>query len=88
MSFHVRQFLRECEQRGVRPSEDSVTSHLRVAHAEYQRKPQVRLRLRALANEYEIQLRGSCPGRAQEGRGQGAAQGPAARSEGRGRGRG
>lgn len=42
VSFHVRQYLRECEERGARPTEDSVTAHLRETHAEYQRKPQVR----------------------------------------------
>jgi len=44
VSFHVRQYLRECEDRGVRPSDESVTAHLREAHAEYQRKPLVRRR--------------------------------------------
>lgn len=42
VSFHVRQYLRECEERGVRPSDDTVTAHLRETHAEYQRKPLVR----------------------------------------------
>lgn len=40
MSFHVRRFLRECEEKGVKPSEDTVTTHLRDTYGEYQRKPQ------------------------------------------------
>ncbi|TYZ68612.1 hypothetical protein PybrP1_009758 [[Pythium] brassicae (nom. inval.)] len=39
VSFHVRRFLRECEERGVRPSEETVTAHLRDTYGEYQRKP-------------------------------------------------
>ncbi|KAI9998105.1 hypothetical protein PInf_002439 [Phytophthora infestans] len=44
VSFHVRRYLRECEERGARPSELTVTSHLRETYAEYQRKPQGALR--------------------------------------------
>ncbi|KAL3657476.1 hypothetical protein V7S43_017615 [Phytophthora oleae] len=44
VSFHVRRYLRECEERGARPSEATVTSHLRETYAEYQRKPQGALR--------------------------------------------
>ncbi|EEY59163.1 ribosome biogenesis ATPase RIX7 [Phytophthora infestans T30-4] len=44
VSFHVRRYLRECEERGARPSELTVTSHLRDTYAEYQRKPQGALR--------------------------------------------
>lgn len=41
VSFHVRRYLRECEDKGVlRPSEDTVTAHLRDTYGEYQRKPQ------------------------------------------------
>lgn len=40
VSFHVRRFLRECEEKGVKPSEDTVTTHLRDTYGEYQRKPQ------------------------------------------------
>ncbi|RLN88224.1 hypothetical protein BBJ28_00025640, partial [Nothophytophthora sp. Chile5] len=40
VSFHVRRYLRECEDRGARPSEATVTAHLRDTYAEYQRKPQ------------------------------------------------
>lgn len=42
VSFHVRRFLRECEDAGTRPSEDTVTAHLRDTYGEYQRKPAVR----------------------------------------------
>lgn len=42
MSFHVRRFLRECEDAGTKPSEDTVTAHLRDTYGEYQRKPAVR----------------------------------------------
>ncbi|KAL7690183.1 putative AAA+ ATPase domain, ATPase, AAA-type, core, AAA ATPase, AAA+ lid domain-containing protein [Plasmopara halstedii] len=44
ISFHVRRYLRECEERGARPSDTTVTSHLRETYAEYQRKPQGALR--------------------------------------------
>ncbi|EGZ24816.1 hypothetical protein PHYSODRAFT_554855 [Phytophthora sojae] len=44
VSFHVRRYLRECEERGARPSEATVTAHLRDTYAEYQRKPQGALR--------------------------------------------
>ncbi|KAL4109820.1 hypothetical protein PRIC1_001515 [Phytophthora ramorum] len=44
VSFHVRRYLRECEERGAHPSEATVTSHLRETYAEYQRKPQGALR--------------------------------------------
>lgn len=44
MRFHVRRYLRECEERGARPSEITITSHLRDTYAEYQRKPQGPLR--------------------------------------------
>ncbi|GLE01006.1 hypothetical protein PINS_up009819 [Pythium insidiosum] len=45
VSFHVRRYLRECEDRGVlRPSEDTVLAHLRETYAEYQRKPQTVLK--------------------------------------------
>ncbi|ETM53325.1 hypothetical protein L914_03191, partial [Phytophthora nicotianae] len=44
VSFHVRRYLRECEERGARPSEATVTSHLRETYVEYQRKPQGALR--------------------------------------------
>ncbi|KAE8881251.1 Nuclear valosin-containing protein-like [Phytophthora fragariae] len=44
VSFHVRRYLRECEERGARPSEATVTAHLRDSYAEYQRKPQGALR--------------------------------------------
>ncbi|KAG7379221.1 hypothetical protein PHYPSEUDO_008873 [Phytophthora pseudosyringae] len=44
VSFHVRRYLRECEERGARPGEATVTSHLRETYAEYQRKPQGALR--------------------------------------------
>ncbi|KAK1934165.1 Nuclear valosin-containing protein-like [Phytophthora citrophthora] len=44
VSFHVRRYLRECEERGARPSEATVTSYLRETYAEYQRKPQGALR--------------------------------------------
>ncbi|KAJ0394969.1 hypothetical protein P43SY_010125 [Pythium insidiosum] len=45
VSFHVRRYLRECEDRGVlRPSEDTVLAHLRESYAEYQRKPQTVLK--------------------------------------------
>uniref|UniRef100_K3WFD0 AAA+ ATPase domain-containing protein n=1 Tax=Globisporangium ultimum (strain ATCC 200006 / CBS 805.95 / DAOM BR144) TaxID=431595 RepID=K3WFD0_GLOUD len=40
VSFHVRRFLRECEEKGVKPSEDTVTTHLRDTYGEYTRKPQ------------------------------------------------
>lgn len=40
VSFHVRRFLRECEEKGMKPSEDTVTTHLRDTYVEYQRKPQ------------------------------------------------
>ncbi|KAF1323580.1 Ribosome biogenesis atpase rix7, partial [Globisporangium splendens] len=40
VSFHVRRFLRECEEKGVKPSEDTVTTHLRDTYGEYMRKPQ------------------------------------------------
>ncbi|CAI5705682.1 hypothetical protein KXD40_000816 [Peronospora effusa] len=44
VSFHVRRYLRECEERGAHPGEAAVTSHLRETYAEYQRKPQGALR--------------------------------------------
>ncbi|KAG7390209.1 hypothetical protein PHYBOEH_007060 [Phytophthora boehmeriae] len=44
VSFHVRRYLRDCEERGARPSEATVTSHLRETYPEYQRKPQGALR--------------------------------------------
>ncbi|CAH0487800.1 unnamed protein product [Peronospora farinosa] len=44
VSFHVRRYLRECEERGAHPGETAVTSHLRETYAEYQRKPQGALR--------------------------------------------
>ncbi|TMW58326.1 hypothetical protein Poli38472_011914 [Pythium oligandrum] len=44
VSFHVRRFVRECEERGVRPSEETVVTHLRDTYAEYQRKPQTILK--------------------------------------------
>ncbi|GMF12297.1 unnamed protein product [Phytophthora lilii] len=44
VSFHVRRYVRECEERGARPSEAGATAHLRETYAEYQRKPQGALR--------------------------------------------
>ncbi|OWZ17423.1 Ribosome biogenesis ATPase RIX7 [Phytophthora megakarya] len=44
VSFHVRRYLRECDERGAKPSEATVTAHLRDTYAEYQRKPQGALR--------------------------------------------
>ncbi|CAI5720801.1 unnamed protein product [Peronospora destructor] len=44
LSFHVRRYLRECEERGAHPGEAAITSHLRKTFAEYQRKPQSALR--------------------------------------------
>ncbi|TDH70904.1 hypothetical protein CCR75_002923 [Bremia lactucae] len=44
VSFHVRRYLRECEERGAHPSEATITSHLLDSYAEYQRKPQGALR--------------------------------------------
>ncbi|CAH0518117.1 unnamed protein product [Peronospora belbahrii] len=44
VSFHVRRYLRECEERGAHPGEVTITSYLRDTYAEYQRKPQGALR--------------------------------------------
>jgi ribosome biogenesis ATPase len=44
VNFHVRRYLRECEERGARPSDATVTAHLRDTYAEYARKPQGALR--------------------------------------------
>ena len=41
VNFHVRKYLRECDEKGMKPSDSTVTQHLLSTYGEYARKPQV-----------------------------------------------